>query len=177
MCCTSCSIPKTRHALTFRMMADFTIARLPVGRGKLGLCPMPGIGGDYAADFRTILRWTPTLVVSLTEPAEMAALDIDLGADLSHAPPDWVGLPIGDFGIPDAAATARWAGLESRVTAQLAAGHRVLFHCKSGCGRSGMAVLRLMVLHGEAPDIALARLRAVRLCAVETRAQHIWATR
>ena len=158
-------------------MAEFAIAELPVGRGILGLCPMPGITGDYHGDFRRLLRWSPALVVSLTEPAEMATLGIDLGADLVHAPPDWAALPIPDFGVPTAAATARWVGLEARVCAQLAAGKRVLFHCRGGCGRSGMIVLRLMLLHGEAPDPALARLRAVRPCAVETRAQLIWATR
>nr|WP_272911631.1 protein-tyrosine phosphatase family protein [Loktanella sp. M215] len=138
---------------------------------------MPGIAGDYEEDFRRLLRWSPSLVVSLTEPDEMTAQGATLGVDLVHAPPDWAEMPIRDYGVPDAAATARWVGLESRVTAQLAAAKRVLFHCKGGCGRSGMIVLRLMVLHGEAPDAALARLRAVRPCAVETRAQLIWATR
>ncbi len=38
-----------------------------------------------------------------------------------------------------------------------------------------MAVLRLMVEVGEAPEAALARLRAVRPCAVETEAQRDWA--
>lgn len=166
-----------RHPRLFHSMADFGIADVAVGRGTLGLCPMPGAAGDYAGDFRTILRWSPTLVVSLTEPSELAAAGVTLGADLVHAPPDWAEMPIRDFGVPDAAATARWVGLETRVTAQLAAGKRVLFHCKGGCGRSGMIVLRLMVLHGEAPDVALARLRAIKPCAVETRAQLIWATR
>ena len=138
---------------------------------------MPGRQGDYATDFRTLLRWAPSLVISLTDPSEMAAVGVSLGADLVHAPPDWAEMPIRDFGIPDAAATARWVGLESRVTVQLAAGKRILFHCMGGCGRSGMIVLRLMVLHHEKPDAALARLRGVRPCAVETRAQLIWATR
>ncbi len=160
-----------------RVISDFRIARLPVGRGKLGMCPMPGIGGDYAADFRAILRWQPALVVSLTGPAEMDALDHDLGIDLSHAPPDWTGLPMPFSGVPDASTTARWIGLESRITSQLAAGRRVLFHGNGDCGRAGMAVLRLMVLHGEPPKNALARLRAVQPGAVDARGQQIWATR
>ena len=45
---------------------------------------------------------------------------------------------------------------------------RVLIHCMGGCGRSGMAALRLMIEAGEAPGAALERLRAVRPCAVET---------
>ena len=52
---------------------------------------------------------------------------------------------------------------------------RVLIHCKGGCGRSGMVALRLMIEAGEAPDEALARLRSVRPCAVETDAQMRWA--
>lgn len=40
-----------------------------------------------------------------------------------------------------------------------------------------MAVLRLMVLHGEPPKNALARLRAVQPGAVDARGQQIWATR
>ncbi|MFZ3580616.1 protein-tyrosine phosphatase family protein [Loktanella sp. DJP18] len=158
-------------------MADFAIAEVAVGRGVIGLCPMPGGTGDYAADFRSLLRWGASLVVSLMEPSEMSALGVTLGTDLRHAPPDWVNMPIPDYGIPDADTTERWVSLESRIAAQLAAGKRVLFHCKGGCGRSGMIVLRLMVLHGEAPAAALARLRAVRPCAVETQAQLIWATR
>lgn len=59
--------------------------------------------------------------------------------------------------------------------ATLRNGGKVLAHCRGGCGRSGMAVLRLMVELGEAPDVALARLRDARPCAVETQAQLDWA--
>ncbi len=159
------------------VMSDFAIARLPVGRGKLGICPIPGSGGDYAADFRTILRWKPSLVVSLTTDGEMGAAGHRLGADLSHAPPDWVGLPFPVASLPDAATTVRWIGLESRITAQLAAGRRVLLQGAGDCGRAEMAVLRLMVLHGEAPQGALARLRALRPEAVKAGRRQIWATR
>ncbi|MBR9844091.1 MAG: protein phosphatase, partial [Rhodobacteraceae bacterium] len=48
-------------------------------------------------------------------------------------------------------------------------------HCFGGCGRSGMAIMRLLVEMGEEPEAALARLRAVRPCAVETEAQRLWA--
>ena len=50
-----------------------------------------------------------------------------------------------------------------------------MIHCFGGCGRSGMAALRLMVEAGEDADEALERLRAVRPCAVETDAQLRWA--
>jgi protein-tyrosine phosphatase len=57
----------------------------------------------------------------------------------------------------------------------LRSGGRVLVHCFGGCGRSGMAALRLMVAAGEGPESALHRLRASRACAVETEAQRLWA--
>ena len=65
----------------------------------------------------------------------------------------------------------------ARAKALLAQGGRVLVHCFGGCGRSGMAALRLLVELGEDPDEALARIRAVRSCAVETEAQMAWAMR
>ena len=56
-------------------------------------------------------------------------------------------------------------------------GGRVIVHCRGGCGRTGMAVLRLMVEAGEDGENALARLRTVRTCAVETIQQKEWAFR
>ena len=70
---------------------------------------------------------------------------------------------------------AAWRALGANARRALAGGGRVLIHCRAGCGRSGMAALRLMIECGEAPDEALARLRAVRPCAVETGAQMAWA--
>ncbi|MDG0986802.1 MAG: protein-tyrosine phosphatase family protein, partial [Paracoccaceae bacterium] len=54
-------------------------------------------------------------------------------------------------------------------------GSRILVHCRGGCGRTGMIVLRIMVEFGENPDKALQRLRRIRPCAVETKDQENWA--
>ena len=77
---------------------------------------------------------------------------------------------------------ARLGGEEERAEIAIFAGGdalrgggRVLVHCRGGCGRSGMVALRLMIEAGEAPDEALSRLRSVRPCAVETKAQMGWA--
>ncbi len=67
--------------------------------------------------------------------------------------------------------------LVDELSARLAAGGRIALHCMGGCGRSGMLALRLMVRAGEAPEAALARLRAARPCAIETAAQLAWAVR
>lgn len=152
------------------------IAQLAVGGGVLAICPMPGRGGTYGADLRVVLAFAPELVLSMTPEAEMAARGAEgLGRDLAHAGIGWLHLPVSDYGVPEGAVLAGWPDASARARAVLAGGGRVMVHCMGGCGRSGMAVLRLMVEAGEAPEAALARLRAVRPCAVETQAQMDWA--
>jgi len=92
---------------------------------------------------------------------------------LSPMPPD-ARAAVADFGVPKDDAT--WDGVALQLLELLRQSKRVLVHCKGGCGRSGMAVLRLMIAAGEEPAQALARLRAVRPCAVETEAQLAWAS-
>lgn len=156
-------------------MADpFVIAALPCGPGTLALCPLPGRDGGFAPDLAQIVGFAPDLVVSLTETAEMA----DLGAAglpqaLARAGIGWRHFPVADFGTPPPGAD--WCGVATEAQGALARGGRVLVHCRGGLGRSGMAVLRLMIEAGEDPDAALARLRAIRPGAVETAAQEHWA--
>jgi protein-tyrosine phosphatase len=157
-------------------MSGLVIAELAAGAGRLGLCPMPGRGGDYAGDLATLLAWTPALVLTMTERAELHRAGAGaLPDDLARAGIAWHHLPIPDFNAPPATTAARWPDASDRARRVLAGGGGVLAHCHGGCGRSGMAVLRLLVELGEAPESALARLRAVRPCAVETDAQFAWA--
>ena len=158
------------------MPPGLVIYALPFDLGILGLAPIPGGGGDYAGDLQHLRDWRPALVVSLTDSAEMAAAGAaGLGQDLMDTGTRWVHLPIPDYGIPDPETEERWHMAANAALAALHGGGRVLFHCRGGCGRSGMAVLRLMIEAGEDPDTALARLRAIRPCAVETDAQLAWA--
>ena len=152
------------------------IARLAVGGGTLALCPMPGGTGRYAEDLADLAHLAPGLVLSMTPLAELAAHGAaSLPDDLGQRGIGWLHLPVADFDTPDMAANALWPALSGAVHGQLASGGRVVVHCKGGCGRSGMAVLRLMVEAGEDAGAALARLRAARPCAVETDAQMAWA--
>lgn len=147
-----------------------------IGRGLLAISELPGLRGNYTADLKAIRDWAPGLVVSLTTQTEMdEAGSADLGAHLAERGSRWVHLPITDFGTPTESVLTRWPEVSSKARAALAGGGRVLFHCRGGCGRSGMAALRVMIEAGEAPDAALTRLRAVRTCAVETDAQLAWA--
>ncbi|HAW46403.1 MAG TPA: protein phosphatase [Roseovarius sp.] len=157
-------------------MSGFVIHALHVGGGTLALAPVPGAGGAYGADMAHLRDWRPALVISLTTEAEMVAAGAGgLAFDVQASGARWIGVPVADFGVPDAAQAGNWTRARADALAALAGGGRVLVHCRGGCGRSGMAVLRLMVEAGETPGAALARLRAVRPCAVETEAQLAWA--
>ena len=112
-------------------------------------------------------------MLSMTEGHELA---VGFHSDLIAAGINVAHMPIVDFGVPDADDTA-FDGIASKCLAALRDGRRVLVHCMGGCGRSGMAALRLMIMLGEGPDAALSRLRAVRPCAVETADQLTWAQR
>lgn len=159
-------------------MSGFIIFALPVSEGILAIAPMPGRGGHYAEDLAHLRDWQPALVLSMVTLPELAGHGAsDLGADLQDAGTRWSHVPVSDFGVPSVADEDTWHDASRAALAALQGGGRVLIHCMGGCGRSGMAALRLMVEAGETPQDALARLRAVRPCAVETDDQMEWATR
>lgn len=153
-----------------------TIAELALGNGVLAVSPMPGRGGAYVADLQDLLGFGPALVLTMTTVDELVSKEAGtLPDDLASQGIDWMHLPIADFGAPAAGTAASWPEASARALAVLALGGKVLIHCMGGCGRSGMAALRLMVEMGEEPSAALTRLRAVRPCAVETPEQYGWA--
>jgi len=155
-------------------VAKFEIFALDVGAGQLAISPVPGRFGTYADDLAALAAWGANLVVSLTSDAEMAQAGADrMANDLAAKGIAWRPWTITDCGVPDPGAD--WAGLAADTGACLDKGQRVLVHCKGGCGRSGMVVLRLIIAHGESADQALKKLRHIRPCAVETDAQMDWA--
>ncbi|HEY9037947.1 MAG TPA: protein phosphatase [Roseovarius sp.] len=157
-------------------MTGFVVHALPVLRGILAIAPLPGSGGDYDADLAHLKDWQPAMVVTMSTSAEMVAAGAgNLGRDVGFMGSRWVHVATPDFGVPDRDAMQNWARAEPIALSALRGGGRVLIHCKGGCGRSGMAALRLMIAAGDAPEAALERLRALRPCAVETSAQMRWA--
>ena len=157
-------------------MPDWSVAELRLGNGWLGIAPIPGRTADYLVDLANLLRWNPTLVLTMTTLREMTRVGAeDLGADLAAAGIAWRHLPIADFGAPEDATNALWPETSKLAHNHLHRGGKVLAHCYGGCGRSGMALMRLMVEAGEDADPALARLRDVRPCAVEAEEQRAWA--
>lgn len=157
--------------------AEFAIYPVSVGAGQVALSPMPGRFGTYDDNLSTILHWSPALVLTMTTQAELDRMGASgFGGDLTAIGIRWHHLPIVDFGAPDASIKAKWTEVSAQGAEVLAHGGKILIHCFGGCGRSGMAALRLMVEAGEDADAALARLRRARPCAVETDAQKAWAS-
>ena len=157
-------------------MTGFAFHSLDLFKGQVALCPMPGREGKYAGDLARIADWGPALVLTMATAAEMRAKGAGaLGDDLAARGIIWRHLPVEDYAADSEALRVGWAGVSALAQGLLGSGGRVLVHCMGGCGRSGMAVLRLMVEAGEPADAALARLRAARPCALETDDQITWA--
>jgi len=156
-------------------MGNFAIYEMAVGGGTLALCPLAGRGGDYAGDLARVRAWGADIVLTMVEAEELAAKGA-AGFGANVVPSAWLHFPVMDYHVPDAGQADQWAAMEAQILTGLAQGGRVLVHCMGGCGRSGMAVLRVMIAAGEMPDLALVRLRTLRPCAVETEAQLAWAT-
>ncbi len=153
-----------------------TLHALSVADGILALCPLPGAGGDYVGDMDHIHDWQPGLVISMTTAVEHLEAGAEgLGQDFQAMGSRWHHLPLPDFSAPNTAMLEHWGEVSALALQALRGGGRVLVHCKGGCGRSGMVVLRLMIEAGEMPAKALRRLRTQRPCAVETEAQMQWA--
>ncbi len=144
--------------------------------GMLGISAIPGLNGNADQDVRIIRDWGATVVLTMTEMRELEAVGSgQIAHRLAAMNIAWHHLPIIDWGAPRDGTAKLWPAASADAHAALDAGQRVLVHCRGGCGRSGMAALRLLVERGEDPETALARLREVRPCAVETNAQFDWA--
>ncbi|WP_461307884.1 protein-tyrosine phosphatase family protein, partial [Albidovulum sp.] len=101
--------------------APFAIAALAAGGGVIGLAPMPGRGGGYAADLAVILRWAPALVLTMATAEELRRHGAaTLGADLAAAGIGWRHLPVVDYGAAGAALARGWPEASRRARTALA---------------------------------------------------------
>ncbi|SLN52793.1 hypothetical protein ROJ8625_02676 [Roseivivax jejudonensis] len=152
------------------------IHALPVGGGILAIAPQPGAHDSYDKDLGHILDWRPALVVSLTTTDELAQTGAgDLGPQLQERATRWAHVPVAPDAAPTPDVAKRWTETSAFARRALWGGGRVLIHGRDGCGRAGMAALRLMIEAGEAPDEAQQRLWALHRPMIGGTAQLRWA--
>lgn len=168
-----------------RMTHPLEIDELPVGAGVVGMTPCPGkrvqshFGGQWernlTADMRVVADWGATVVVTLMEGFELDQLGVgNLGNVAEAVELEWHHLPIPDMQVPDDRFERGWTYTGHVLRRKLAAGERVLLHCRGGYGRTGMIAARLAIEFGAPPDAALRAVRGARPGTVETRAQEAY---
>jgi protein-tyrosine phosphatase len=141
--------------------------------GRLALCRQP----DGETEYKVIDQWKPSIVVTLTHETEFSTTSPFLPQRFTEADYDWLHLPIVDFGVPNHNEKNLWNETLKQLVDILKQDGRILVHCKGGQGRSGMLLLKLLVLQGESGEVALKRIRDIRPNAVETDTQYAWATK
>jgi protein-tyrosine phosphatase len=157
------------------MSEAFPVALEVAGGGRIGLMPMPGRLAPLARDIAAIADFGAEIVLTLTELREMLPYGAEkLPELLGGRGITWLHMPVVDFGSPERQSQGGWETIGPRLHKTLDRAGAIVLHCHAGCGRTGMAAMRLLVERGEAPAAALARLRLVRPCAVETAAQIAW---
>ena len=143
----------------------------------IGISPLVGCNEDYEGDLKSLVEWSPDIVLSLVELHEFKLTGAEgFPDDLAKHDIKWLHFPIKDYSCPDSDEDALWVAISAIVQTALAMGARICIHCRGGCGRSGMIALRAMIDTGESATQALERLRSCVTCAVETDAQMVWAT-
>ncbi len=108
---------------------------------------------------------------------EMAELDWagpplpELGAACAVLGMRHIYLPIVDCDIPDLHWERRWESHGPELHALLQSGQNIIFHCRGGRGRAGLAVTRMLIETGEDAAQAMTRVRTACPGAIETAAQ------
>ncbi len=155
--------------------------------GWIGMTLCPGKKDPYAsfgawdrdldADLQAIRDWGASAVVTLIEEFEFDLLGVpDFGTKVSAAF-RWLWLPIPDGGVPDEQFESRWDEAGPELHRRLAAGERVLVHCRAGLGRTGLVASRLLVEAGMTPAQAIRAVRGARRGTVETLVQEQYVLR
>lgn len=127
---------------------------------------------DLEIDLDAIRAWGASTIITLIEPKEIAALNVNGIGKLSvERGMNWLHMPITDVSAPDRRFGEAWGEHGARLIGELRAGARVLVHCKGGLGRAGTVAALMLVELGMAPEDAIHAVRTVRKGAIETQAQ------
>lgn len=172
-------------AIKTSMTHPLEIDKLACGAGVVGMTLCPGnwapsyFGGHWernlAADMRVIADWGASVVVTLMEGFELDQLGVgNLGNVAEAVELDWHHVPIPDMQVPDERFERGWTYTGHVLRRKLAAGERVLLHCRGGLGRTGTIAARLAIELGTPPEAALRAVREARRGTVETPAQEAY---
>ena len=165
------------------------IASVAAREGLVGMTFCPGkkqrgsaMGFDWDrqldVDISALQSWQTVVVVTLNETWELEQLGVPtLGGALLAAGIEWHHLPIVDGGVPDVAFERAWQIICPDLHTRLAAGERVVVHCKGGLGRTGTIAARLLIETGITPETAMALVRKARPGAIENDAQEAYVRR
>ena len=149
--------------------------------GWIGMTLCPGKKDPYAAfgawdrdldaDLQAIRDWGASSIVTLIEEFEFGLLGVPEFRTKVAVAFRWLWLPIPDGGVPDEEFESRWNEAGPELHGRLAAGERVLVHCRAGLGRTGLVASRLLVETGMTPAQAIRAVRGARRGTVETLVQ------
>jgi hypothetical protein len=173
-------MPAARTSLTHPLL--ISEVRASASHGRIGITFCPGKVDRYAQtgawardlgmDLDAIAAWGAVLVLTLMEPAELAALKVPhLGQEVQNRGIDWRHLPIADYSVPTETFEQQWTTHGHDIRTLLRSGDDVLVHCKGGLGRAGMIAARLLVELGMDPEEAIRSVRRERRGAIETPSQ------
>lgn len=129
--------------------------------GKLALAARPR-GGDWLSDEMTVWRSKGIdTVFSLLTAEDERDLDLESEArEVRTRGMEFMSFPIVDRQVPELAAEAAVA--LKRLDSQLAAGRRVVIHCRQGIGRTGLMAACLLVETGWDAGDAVNHVSAAR---------------
>ncbi len=130
---------------------------------------------DIDIDLDDIKTWGASTVVTLIEEHEFRLLKVeDMERQVQTAAMTWFHLPIKDVSVPDQRFVDAWKTIGTEIHRRLDAGERILIHCRSGLGRTGLVAGLILVEHGMPSKEAIRQIRAVRPHAIETSEQEIY---
>ncbi len=158
------------------------------GGGLIGMTFCPGkkqrdsMSGhwsrDLGLDLDRIRDWGAVTVVTLMEGYELARYKVaGIGDAVRERGMTWHHLPIVDVSMPEASFERAWIAAGQDVRASLAAGRKVLLHCRGGLGRTGTIAAQLLVELGVPAEEAIVRVREARPGTIETGEQEAYVRR
>ncbi len=172
--------PKLRTSETHPLRIDTVQARPGWGLIGMSLCPgkqqADGWSGhwqrDLGMDLERIRAWDASILVSLVEHREFAALGVEaLPGEALRLGMAWRHLPIPDRRPPGLDFEQRWLQVGAELVAALRDGRRIFLHCMGGLGRTGTVAACLLREAGLDAEEAVAQVRLARPKTIETTEQ------